>query len=135
MNCSKISYITDPTGELYTALGFSPGFLPEANVSAYAKLLPMLAGIGSPGTLQVLPGGWGLGWRVAGRVGGCAVAGRAGCLHTSNSDAHAPHPLLRLPSSPPFAPAAGGAARLLWGPQLQARVLGGLQPLRRARQR
>ncbi|PSC69127.1 hypothetical protein C2E20_7298 [Micractinium conductrix] len=42
----------DPTGELYTALGFSPGFLPEANVSAYAKLLPMLAGIGSPGTLQ-----------------------------------------------------------------------------------
>ena len=30
----------------------SPGFAPDANVSAYLKLLPMLAGIGSPGTLQ-----------------------------------------------------------------------------------
>ncbi|KAL4433831.1 hypothetical protein ABPG75_000272 [Micractinium tetrahymenae] len=42
----------DPTGELYTALGFSPGFAPDASISAYAKLLPMLAGIGSPGTIQ-----------------------------------------------------------------------------------
>ena len=30
----------------------SPGFAPDAKISAYAKLLPMLAGIGSPGTLQ-----------------------------------------------------------------------------------
>ena len=30
----------------------SPGFAPEAEVSAYLKLLPMLAGIGSPGTMQ-----------------------------------------------------------------------------------
>ncbi len=43
----------DPTGELYSALGFSPGFAPDAGISAYAKLLPMLAGIGSPGTVQV----------------------------------------------------------------------------------
>lgn len=28
------------------------GFAPEAQVSSYLKLLPMLAGIGSPGTLQ-----------------------------------------------------------------------------------
>lgn len=42
----------DPTGELYTTLGFSPGFAPDAGISAYAKLLPMLAGIGSPGTIQ-----------------------------------------------------------------------------------
>lgn len=50
----------DPTGDLYRALGFSPGFLPDTNISAYAKLLPMLAGIGSPGTIQV---GWGRGAR------------------------------------------------------------------------
>ena len=30
----------------------SPGFAPDAKVSTYLKLLPMLAGIGSPGTLQ-----------------------------------------------------------------------------------
>jgi hypothetical protein len=42
----------DPTGDLYTALGFSPGFAPDATISPYAKLLPMLAGIGSPGTIQ-----------------------------------------------------------------------------------
>jgi hypothetical protein len=44
--------LADPTGDLYRALGFSPGFAPDANISAYAKLLPMLAGIGSPGTIQ-----------------------------------------------------------------------------------
>ena len=42
----------DPTGELYAALGFSPGFAPDVQISPYAKLLPMLAGIGSPGTIQ-----------------------------------------------------------------------------------
>jgi hypothetical protein len=34
------------------ALGFNPGFAPDMNISPYAKLLPMLAGIGSPGTVQ-----------------------------------------------------------------------------------
>ena len=43
----------DPSGELYSALGFSAGALPEAPVSPYAKLLLMLAGIESPGTIQV----------------------------------------------------------------------------------
>ena len=42
----------DETGQCYKALGFSPGFAPDANVSPYLKLLPMLAGIGSPGTIQ-----------------------------------------------------------------------------------
>ena len=42
----------DPTGELYTALSFSRGFAPDASISPYAKLLPMLAGVGSPGTIQ-----------------------------------------------------------------------------------
>ncbi len=40
-------------GDLYTALGFSRGALPDAPVSPYAKLLLMLAGIESPGTIQV----------------------------------------------------------------------------------
>lgn len=34
------------------ALGFNPGFMPDVEVSPYVKLLPMLAGIGSPGTVQ-----------------------------------------------------------------------------------
>ena len=42
----------DETGQCYKALGFSPGFAPAAGVSPYLKLLPMLAGIGSPGTIQ-----------------------------------------------------------------------------------
>ncbi|CAL5228424.1 g11558 [Coccomyxa viridis] len=42
----------DATGQCYKALGFSPGFAPQAGVSPYLKLLPMLAGIGSPGTIQ-----------------------------------------------------------------------------------
>lgn len=42
----------DPTGAAYSALGFSPGFAPGADINPYLKLLPMLAGIGSPGTLQ-----------------------------------------------------------------------------------
>lgn len=42
----------DNTGAMYRALGFSPGFAPEAQVSPYLKLLPMLMGIGSPGTIQ-----------------------------------------------------------------------------------
>lgn len=42
----------DPDGACYSALGFSPGFAPDLDISPYAKLLPMLAGIGSPGTIQ-----------------------------------------------------------------------------------
>ncbi|EIE18540.1 hypothetical protein COCSUDRAFT_60209 [Coccomyxa subellipsoidea C-169] len=42
----------DSTGAVYRALGFSPGFAPDADVSPYLKLLPMLMGIGSPGTIQ-----------------------------------------------------------------------------------
>lgn len=42
----------DPTGDLYTALNFNRGFAPDAAISPYAKLLPMLAGVGSPGTIQ-----------------------------------------------------------------------------------
>ncbi|CAK0785934.1 hypothetical protein CVIRNUC_009147 [Coccomyxa viridis] len=42
----------DASGQCYKALGFSPGFAPDADVSPYLKLLPMLAGIGSPGTIQ-----------------------------------------------------------------------------------
>ena len=42
----------DSTGAMYRALGFSPGFAPDAGVSPYLKLLPMLMGIGSPGTIQ-----------------------------------------------------------------------------------
>jgi hypothetical protein len=42
----------DPTGACYSALGFSPGFAPGGDINPYLKLLPMLAGIGSPGTLQ-----------------------------------------------------------------------------------
>lgn len=61
---------TDPSGELYTALGFSPGFAPDVQISAYAKLLPMLAGIGSPGTIQ--EASWVLG------AGRCCARGVAG---------------------------------------------------------
>ena len=42
----------DPEGTLYKELGFSQGFLPDTDISPYLKLLPMLAGIGSPGTIQ-----------------------------------------------------------------------------------
>jgi hypothetical protein len=91
---------SDPSGELYRALGFSPGFAPDVKISAYAKLLPMLAGIGSPGTIQeVLRGytgdrsakpvfvatrggttdgmGSGVSGTVDGTVGGGGVAGGA----------------------------------------------------------
>lgn len=43
----------DTTGGCYRALGFSPGFGDGVEgVDPYLKLLPMLMGIGSPGTLQ-----------------------------------------------------------------------------------
>lgn len=43
----------DPVACCHKALGYSAGFLPESDVNGYVKLLPMLAGIGSPGTVQV----------------------------------------------------------------------------------
>eukprot|EP00887_Chlorella_sp_A99_P003707 scaffold7.g3707.t1 len=47
----------DPTGDLYRALGFNRGFAPDAPMPAHAKLLAMLAGLGSPGTIpEVLRG-------------------------------------------------------------------------------
>ena len=38
--------------ELYVRLGFSQGAFPDQNLNEYVRLLPMLAGIESPGTLQ-----------------------------------------------------------------------------------
>ena len=43
----------DPEAETYKLFGFSRGFLPDVPINPYLKLLPMLAGIGSPGTIQV----------------------------------------------------------------------------------
>jgi hypothetical protein len=42
----------DPEGATHKALEWSPGALEGVGISAYAKLLAMLAGIGSPGTMQ-----------------------------------------------------------------------------------
>ncbi len=52
LNFPTDALFADPDGELYEQLGFERGFLPDSDVSPYLKLLPMLAGIGSPGTLQ-----------------------------------------------------------------------------------
>lgn len=50
----------DNEAELYKILDFERGFLPDAKISPYLKLLPMLAGIGSPGTIaEVLRGYFG----------------------------------------------------------------------------
>lgn len=47
----------DPEGNSYEKLGFNRGFAPDTNVSGYLKLLAMLAGLGSPGTIpEVLRG-------------------------------------------------------------------------------
>lgn len=42
----------DPASACHKAMGFSPGFLGSSSVSGYVKIFPMLAGIGSPGTMQ-----------------------------------------------------------------------------------
>eukprot|EP00884_Botryococcus_braunii_P003438 jgi/Botrbrau1/13095/Bobra.0187s0054.1 len=42
----------DPEGTVYRSLGFSKGFGEDLEISPYLKLLPMLMGIGSPGTIQ-----------------------------------------------------------------------------------
>lgn len=36
----------------FTFSGFEPGFAPDLSISPYLKLLPMLMGIGSEGTIQ-----------------------------------------------------------------------------------
>lgn len=48
----------DTSAKLYESLQFSKGFMPEQkSIPPYAKLLPMLMGIGSPGTIpEVLRG-------------------------------------------------------------------------------
>lgn len=43
----------DPVAATHKSFGFYAGFAPGLPVSPYLKLLPMLAGIGSPGTIQV----------------------------------------------------------------------------------
>ena len=42
---------TTTNADIYQLLQFNKGFLPESNISPYLKLLPMLIGIGSPGTI------------------------------------------------------------------------------------
>ena len=41
----------DSEAKLYDALEFNKGFGPGMEINPYLKLLPMMAGIGSPGTL------------------------------------------------------------------------------------
>ncbi|CBJ48830.1 conserved unknown protein [Ectocarpus siliculosus] len=52
----------DATGQAYSALGFSNGFEPrlpgDRKINPYLRLLPMLAGIGSPGTIQAVLKGY-----------------------------------------------------------------------------
>ena len=52
LNSQLADLYADPAGAAYEKLGYSPGFAPDVDISPYAKLLPMLAGIGSPGTMQ-----------------------------------------------------------------------------------
>lgn len=52
LNFPLANLYADEDGRLYRELGFELGFMPDANISPYLKLLPMLAGIGSPGTIQ-----------------------------------------------------------------------------------
>lgn len=48
----------DPDASAYKTFGFSRGFLPDVPVNPYLRLLPMLAGIGSPGTIQAVLRGY-----------------------------------------------------------------------------
>ncbi|KAM3573948.1 hypothetical protein VYU27_004076 [Nannochloropsis oceanica] len=48
----------DPSAAAYGQFGFSRGFAADLPVNPYLKLLPMLAGIGSPGTLQAVLRGY-----------------------------------------------------------------------------
>lgn len=42
----------DEVSACHRSLGFSPGFLGGSDLNGYLKIFPMLAGIGSPGTMQ-----------------------------------------------------------------------------------
>lgn len=48
----------DPEALAYKTFGFSRGFLPDVPINPYLRLLPMLAGIGSPGTIQAVLRGY-----------------------------------------------------------------------------
>jgi len=48
----------DESAAAYGQFGFSRGFAADLPVNPYLKLLPMLAGIGSPGTLQAVLRGY-----------------------------------------------------------------------------
>lgn len=48
----------DESAVSYGKFGFSRGFAADLPVNPYLKLLPMLAGIGSPGTLQAVLAGY-----------------------------------------------------------------------------
>jgi len=48
----------DPSGHCHKALGFSQGAFPELDLPASFKLAAMLAGIGSPGTVQAVVQGY-----------------------------------------------------------------------------
>jgi len=48
----------DPTGACARSLGFSQGPFTNLNISPFAKLLAMLGGIGSPGTLEAIVQGF-----------------------------------------------------------------------------
>lgn len=56
------SLFMDEDGAAYSALGFSNGFQPrlpgDKKLNPYLRLLPMLAGIGSPGTIQAVLKGY-----------------------------------------------------------------------------
>jgi hypothetical protein len=45
----------DPKSACHVTMGFSPGFMGSSDLNGYLKIVPMLAGIGSPGTMQVCP--------------------------------------------------------------------------------
>ena len=48
----------DPTGACHRALGFSPGAFPDSQLPPQAKLLAMIAGVGSPGTIEAVIRGY-----------------------------------------------------------------------------
>lgn len=54
----KSKLFADEGAQCHKALGFSEGFQPPVKVNPYFRLLPMLAGIGSPGTLQAVLAGY-----------------------------------------------------------------------------
>jgi len=55
---AEFNLYADPTGATAKALGCSRGFAEGTPVNGYLKLLPMLLGIGSPGTLEAVLRGY-----------------------------------------------------------------------------